>query len=291
MKKNHPNFQMTIVDFLAGETDEDTTQKIQHKIDTDKSFKREVEKIKLALIDGLQKEKFDDLVSEMVGFNGTLPEYKPNDSKFSSYEFKPIKPSLSTNYLSRVIIPIAIAASLAWFIVPHFLLDAPNSVDQVFAANLNVVKEKSEPPIIKGVKTKGDQDYDRFVDGYDSYLEEEYEKAISILEANLKNDVENEVSIRFLLGLSYIEIEKYESAVESFTSIGDKILDTEMRIVRPDNRDSYIEQIDLDWYTNFAILGTKDQKAGINKLMEIANDPDHPYYSKALSLLESITIK
>lgn len=105
------------------------------------------------------------------------------------------------------------------------------------------------------------------------YQSGNYDQAIDQFKELIEKDASN-IAVRFYLGISYMETQKYDKAIES------------LRYIISDQDNLYIEN--AEWYLGLCYMKNEEMDKAINQFTIIAESEDNYYSKKAKKVLSKI---
>lgn len=243
MKNNYT--QELIEKYLEGRLTERERKKFDHFYNTDSEFKKEVD--------------FEDYVArtlkdeDVIQFREKIADTIRKRKRERYLGWINTK---TTKYAASLIIALAIA------IASTFMLEKNPSGDDLFekyytSEQVNISRS-SNTNIVEAVKFYQSGQYDQAIDQFKNLLE--------------KNNTN--IAVRFYLGVSYMETQKYDKAIESLRYI----------ISHQDNL--YIEN--AEWYLGLCYMKNEEMDKAINQFTIIAESEDNYYSEKAKKVLSKI---
>ncbi|MEA3505708.1 MAG: hypothetical protein U9R32_11015 [Bacteroidota bacterium] len=162
-------------------------------------------------------------------------------------------------YAASIVLVIALGGTL-YLTVPYFHLDK-GVFNKYYTTEPVNISRSSNVNIVEAMKL---------------YQQEDYVLAIEYFKDMAKKDKSN-IAVRFYLGISYIETEKYANAIDVFEYI----------ISHRDNL--YVEH--AEWYMGLCYLEDNKPEKALNQFMIIAKKDNNIYHEKAKKIIKKISKK
>jgi predicted negative regulator of RcsB-dependent stress response len=231
-----------LVRYLDGALEGDEKIRLEQQLAADKALQDELENLRLAK----ETIKLYGLSKKVSGIHAEMME-----------ELKPVSPVRRISDTRRIIrYSIAVAASVLLVYL---------GVETYSFMNLSPGKLYSDNYQSYELATLRDNG-SQVSDIEKAYREKKYYEVVSSYEAQSQK----EIASIFLAGMSYLEINKTEKAVEQF------------RVVLKLNEiaNTAIYKDPAEYYLALALLKNKDYDGALHQLRQIKNDPSHTYHEK-----------
>ena len=243
MKNNYT--QELIEKYLEGRLTERERKKFDHFYNTDSEFKKEVD-----FEDYVARTlKDEDIIQFREKIADTIRKRK-RDRYLGWINTK------TTKYAASFLLALAIG------IAGTFMLERNLSNDELFeqyytSEQVNISRS-SNTNIVEAVKFYQSGQYDQAIDQFKDLLEKD----------------KSNIAVRYYLGVSYMETQKYDKAIES------------LRYIISDQDNLYVEN--AEWYLGLCYMKNEEMDKAINQFTIIAESEDNYYSEKAKKVLSKI---
>ncbi len=196
--------KLRIENYLDGVMSERVMRVFEKMLQKDQRLRREFE----------QRKRLNDRIIQLVPWVGTLEKaHEAFEEKYRNREFT-LKPVLKAEKRKHVFVRWSVAASIVLLLGLGLLYVIPPknqpSNDELFAEYYEPLKEKQSKNLL--------MHSDGLIQVREKYYNKDYHAALLLIE-NLPDNINIKAEKEFFYGLSLMELDYYEDAIEKFVSL------------------------------------------------------------------------